>query len=233
HYETQCLPPWPAWYAHHLPAWFQRGSVIAMFAIEGGAPFLIAAPRRIRMIGAGAMASLQLLIMITGNYCFFNLLSLALIVLLLDDAVWPLSWRGRAAGPDANARPTRGRWPGWATGPLTAAVFLMSLAPLIGTFRIPPARLGPLLFVHEIGAPLRVVSGYGLFAVMTTRRQEIIVEGSQDGRIWLPYEFHWKPGDVNRRPEFVAPHQPRLDWQMWFAALGDIRSSPWYLSFCQ
>ena len=234
HYETQCLPPWTAWYAHHLPAWFQRWSAISMFAIEGIAPFLIVAPRRIRMLGAAAMTLLQALILLTGNYCFFNLLALALIVLLLDDAVWPLSWRGRVARLDASApRMTRGRWPGWATGPVTVAILVMSLAPLVGTFRIPPARLGPLVFLNEIAAPLRVVSGYGLFAVMTTRRQEIVVEGSQEGRIWLPYEFRYKPGDVKRRPRFVAPHQPRLDWQMWFAALGDFRSSPWYLGFCQ
>jgi hypothetical protein len=87
--------------------------------------------------------------------------------------------------------------------------------------------------VHEVAAPLRVVSGYGLFAVMTTRRQEIVVEGSRDGRTWLPYEFPYKPGDPMRRPRFVAPLQPRLDWQMWFAALGDYRQSPWYLSFSQ
>jgi hypothetical protein len=234
HYETQCLPPWTAWYAHHLPAWFQRGSVIAMFAIEGVAPFLIVTPRRIRMLGAAAMALLQALILLTGNYCFFNLLTLALIVLLLDDAVWPLSWRGRAAGRDAGApRPAGGRWPSWVTGPVTAVLFLMSLAPLVGTFRIPAGRLGPLAMLHDAAAPLRVVSGYGLFAAMTTRRQEIIVEGSADGRIWLPYEFRYKPGDTMRRPRFVAPHQPRLDWQMWFAALGDYRNSPWYLSFCQ
>ena len=58
---------------------------------------------------------------------------------------------------------------------------------------------------------------------MTTSRPEIIVEGSYDGEAWLPYEFKNKPGDLRRRPGFIAPHQPRLDWQMWFAALGDYR----------
>ncbi len=80
--------------------------------------------------------------------------------------------------------------------------------------------------------PFRTFSGYGLFAVMTTERREIIVEGSDDGVNWLPYEFKYKPGDVNRRPAFVAPHQPRLDWQMWFAALGDYRQNPWFVNFC-
>jgi lipase maturation factor 1 len=67
--------------------------------------------------------------------------------------------------------------------------------------------------------------------VMTTTRPEIIVEGSYDGANWLPYEFRFKPGDVNRRPGFVAPHQPRLDWQMWFASLGRCEDNPWFVAF--
>jgi hypothetical protein len=80
--------------------------------------------------------------------------------------------------------------------------------------------------------PLRTVNSYGLFAVMTTERREIIVEGSDDGVNWLPYEFKYKPGDMNLHPAFVEPHQPRLDWQMWFAALGNIQQNPWFESFC-
>jgi len=130
-------------------------------------------------------------------------------------------------------RPAGGRWPGWITGTVTTALFLISLAPLSGALRVSPARLGPLLAIEGVFDPFHLVNGYGLFAVMTTKREEIIVEGSADGRVWLPYEFRYKPGDPLRRPRFVAPHQPRLDWQMWFAALGDYRRSPWYLNFCQ
>jgi hypothetical protein len=54
---------------------------------------------------------------------------------------------------------------------------------------------------------------------MTTQRYEIVIEGSDDGQHWRIYEFTYKPGDVNRRPEFITPHMPRLDWQMWFAGV--------------
>jgi len=77
------------------------------------------------------------------------------------------------------------------------------------------------------------VNSYGLFAVMTTSRPEIIVEGSEDGNTWLAYEFKYKPGDLNRPPPFVAPYQPRLDWQMWFAALGNYQSNLWFVGFCE
>jgi hypothetical protein len=63
------------------------------------------------------------------------------------------------------------------------------------------------------------VNGYGLFQRMTETRPEIVIEGSSDGREWKEYSFRWKPGELSRYPGFCAPHQPRLDWQMWFEAL--------------
>jgi hypothetical protein len=81
--------------------------------------------------------------------------------------------------------------------------------------------------------PLRSVNRYGLFAVMTTVRLEIIVEGSADGSNWRAYEFFDKPGDVRRAPPWVAPFQPRLDWQMWFAALSSEGEERWFRAFCR
>ena len=75
--------------------------------------------------------------------------------------------------------------------------------------------------------PLRSVNGYGLFRVMTTDRPELVLEGSRDGTRWESYGFRYKPGDVERRPGFVAPFQPRLDWQLWFAALSPGQSLGW------
>jgi hypothetical protein len=75
------------------------------------------------------------------------------------------------------------------------------------------------------------MSAYGLFANMTTTRHEIEVEGSNDLREWRPYTFRYKPGEPGRRPMFVAPHQPRLDWQMWFAALQ--RPPAWFFRMMQ
>jgi hypothetical protein len=87
-------------------------------------------------------------------------------------------------------------------------------------------------FIRAI-APFEIVNTYGLFAVMTTSRSEIVIEGSMDGVTWLPYEFKYKAGDLKRRPPWVAPHQPRLDWQMWFAALGTYETDPWILRFLE
>jgi hypothetical protein len=111
-------------------------------------------------------------------------------------------------------------------------VFVTSIAQFSEMFH-PRLWLPRQIFTMEQRlAPLRSFNGYGLFQVMTTSRPEIIIEGSNDAVEWQAYEFKYKPGDLKRRPAFVEPHQPRLDWQMWFAALGDYRQNPWLIKFC-
>lgn len=231
HFETQPLPPWSAWFAHQLPDGLLRAGSFATIALEGTAPILLFAPRRIRFLGAGLIAALQVAILLTGNYGFFNWLTLALCVLCLDDGVWPGAWRERSAPPAGETR--RGRWHAWAIHPIAVTCVLLSLVPFLSTLKLPTAWLGPVEHGFDLVWPFRSFNRYGLFAVMTTRRPEIVLEGSGDGRTWVPYEFRWKPGDPERAPQFVAPHQPRLDWQMWFAALSDFRNQPWFLLLCQ
>jgi predicted DCC family thiol-disulfide oxidoreductase YuxK len=236
HYQTQPLPTWPSWYANQLPAWFQKTSCFIMFAIELGVPFLIFAPRRIRFFGCAAIAGLQTLIFLTGNYTFFNFLTMALCLLLLDDFVLEnfLPRRFRSLFfIDSQPSTFNRRWPRAVTIPLATVVLAVSLFQMISMFGVRSGLLAPIAALDEWLMPLRTVNGYGLFAVMTTTRNEIIVEGSDDGTNWLPYEFQYKPGDVNGRPAFVAPFQPRLDWQMWFAALGNYQQNPWFESFCE
>ncbi len=228
HYWTQPLPPWTAWYVSHTPIWFHKLSCVVMFAVELGAPLFIVAPRRLRLIACGATVGLQAIIAATGNYAFFNLLTVALCILLLDDSVFPSRLRERAA---ADPLAAGGRWPRVVLAPVAAVVLLASLVEFAGTLRFRFPWPGFAISAVRTAIAFRSVGNYGLFMVMTTSRPEIIVEGSEDGASWLPYEFRWKPGDVMRRPRFVAPHQPRLDWQMWFAALGDYRESPWFIAF--
>jgi predicted DCC family thiol-disulfide oxidoreductase YuxK len=231
HYETQPLPTWVAWYADQLPVLVQKVSTALMFGIELAVPFLFFAPWRWRRIGCLATISLQILILVTGNYCFFNLLTIALCLLLVDDAalqgLMPTAWR-RGAEQSAGGR----KWPLQATVPLTCVVLLVSLMQFGGMFRIRIPWPSPVIAVYEWLMPLRIINSYGLFAVMTTLRPEIIIEGSNDQVTWREYKFKYKPGDLRRAPKFVEPHQPRLDWQMWFAALSDYQHDPWIINFC-
>jgi predicted DCC family thiol-disulfide oxidoreductase YuxK len=237
HYETQPLPTWLGWYAHQLPVWFQKTSTLLMFGIELAVPFLIFAPRRPRFFGCGLLITLQIFILLTGNYCFFNLLTIILCFTLLDDHVL------KRFLPTKFVRASPPPLPSTLDTPLTWVRRIMHFAlacVLLGTSlfqfssmfypRLPwPPQI---IAFYEWISPFRTFSHYGLFARMTTSRPEIIVEGSNDGVTWFEYEFKYKLGDLKRRPRFVAPHQPRLDWQMWFAALSDYRDNPWFVNFC-
>ena len=81
--------------------------------------------------------------------------------------------------------------------------------------------------ILSLTSPLHIANGYGLFAVMTKSRPEIVIEGSMDGTKWQAYELPFKPGALDRAPVWATPHQPRLDWQLWFAALAPANRNPW------
>jgi hypothetical protein len=217
HYWTQPLPTPVAWYMAQLPAWFQRLSTACVLSAELLIPFLIFFPRRIRLAGAVCLAALQCLILVTGNYTFFNWLTLALCLFLLDDHALP-KWRWRTGQLRVGRRVA-----------VVLAVIILCLSVLVMLQQFTGAA--PLEGLIRLAGPFGIVNTYGLFAEMTTTRAEIIVQGSADGSTWADYEFPYKPGDLRRAPRWVAPFQPRLDWQMWFAALSNWRANPWFVNF--
>ena len=213
HYETQPLPTPLAWFMYQLPMWFQKMSTAFVFFAELAVPFSFFGPRKVRRIGAGITVLLQLLILLTGNYTFFNWLAIALCLWLViePDRALPRALPHRAV-----------------SAALAGFIALVSALLFIDLFNVPMPPAGGAI-LHTV-APLRLVNSYGLFAVMTTTRAEIIVEGSADGENWRAYEFPFKPGDPLRMPPVVAPYQPRLDWQMWFAALGSYQQNRWFVN---
>ncbi|NWR06426.1 LMF2 factor, partial [Paradoxornis webbianus] len=279
HYESQCIPTPGAWLAHQLPVWVQKLSVVATYVIEVAVPPLFFAPlRRLRLFAFYCQVLLQVLIILTGNYNFFNALTIVLAFSLLDQQhVGPCLGRPRRRhGPtDTPGWPPRA---GWVLGTLlelgTYGLLLYGTVRCFGlqldwdrgrlesrvgawghrghrgvrgdTAGAPPAAPQvPFTYIeHEFNGKLwagihqmfgavekfQVVNSYGLFRRMTGvgGRPEVILEGSYDGHSWTEIEFMYKPGNVSAAPAVVAPHQPRLDWQLWFAALGPHQSSPWF-----
>jgi hypothetical protein len=65
---------------------------------------------------------------------------------------------------------------------------------------------------------------------MTTERNEIVIEGSNDKENWYEYKLPYKPQDLNEAPKTIEPFQPRLDWQMWFASLSNYQQNQWYIN---
>jgi hypothetical protein len=254
HYWTQPLPTWTSWYIHQMPPWFHWLSIGFMFYAELVAPFFVFGPRILRRVGFASIVLLQVLIAATGNYGFFNLLSIVLCLSVLDDRDYKaigaiVRRKGKATREgeapsepllhgEASSEAHRGHL--WSlprrivvglVGAILVAVTASQTIETVWPGTVIPA---PIQVVAQWIEPLHVAYPYGLFRVMTKERPEITVEGSDDGVSWKPYRFRWKPCELDRRPRFTTPHMPRLDWQMWFAALGgDCRSERWFLRFEQ
>uniref|UniRef100_A0A6Q2Y343 Lipase maturation factor n=1 Tax=Esox lucius TaxID=8010 RepID=A0A6Q2Y343_ESOLU len=289
HYETQCIPTPLAWFAHQLPVWLHKLSVVATFVIEIAVPFLFFSPLRRLRLGAFYMqVLLQVLIILSGNYNFFNLLTLTLCLSLLDDqhiyfwlrrkyihtpnkgsslwswagflvelAVWTLIGYGTVTCFDLQID-----WDKGTVSSRTGSIHLSPVQPVPEDGHLPCSLAGstvshmgtsdchvqvPFTYIeYDSNASLwpglrqgydavgryQLVNSYGLFRRMTGvgGRPEVVIEGSMDRVTWTEIEFMYKPGNLSATPAVITPHQPRLDWQMWFAALGVHSHSPWFTS---
>lgn len=232
HYETQPLPTWIGWYFHQASPAIQAVSTAIMFLIELVVPFFIFAGRIPRISASILFTLLQIAILLTGNYTFFNWLAILLCVPLLDDeALAKLTPHRRPAPARPRGRMTELRWNWKITAPVAIVIISITFTQLLAVLGVVRNWPRPIAVVADWLSPFRSFNNYGLFAVMTQTRPEIVVEGSDDGGVWQAYEFKYKPGPLDRRPGFVAPYQPRLDWQMWFAALGSPRENQWFIRF--
>lgn len=230
HYQTQPLPSPLAYYAYHLSEWFHKLCVGGVFFIELVVPFLVFFPRPFRLFAGAAFVALQGSIIATGNYNFFNLVTILLCLFLLEDRdlvrlfPWPLKNRiqWHAVVPGNNAHRCAAVWSG---------VVMLVCGSEIWSFHSRQPVGEPLQSLLQMTSSLSLVNNYGPFAVMTTERDEIIVQGSNDGVHWADYQFKYKPGALEGPLSWNIPHQPRLDWQMWFAALAPARRGSWFESF--
>jgi hypothetical protein len=178
------------------------------------------------MVAFVSFAGLQTVILLTGNFTFFNALTILLCFSLLGDRdLYRWLPERLAMHWSTDGEPRENSRAAITIGGVWLALSLLHFVGVVSGGALPAWADTTIRWV----APFRSVNGYGLFANMTKTRPEIIVEGSDDGMLWKAYEFPYKPGDPMRRPQFVAPHQPRLDWQMWFAALGTPRKNAWFL----
>lgn len=238
HFWTQPLPNPGGWLAGQFPHGMLWWMTVGMFAVEFLVPWLLFAPRNARLFAGALIAMLQVLIMLTGNYGFFNILALSLCVLVVDDrslvAWFPSFFKGVCTClPESS--PLGACDQGWVSRAVKFMVLALSLSYIAFSSMLFPVEWIPrpalMQRALEVLSPLRVINGYGLFAVMTKERREIILQGSEDGIHWKDYNFLFKPGDSRRMPPVIPLLMPRLDWQMWFAALGNAGGNPWLNGF--
>lgn len=232
HYQTQPLPTSLGWYAHNLPSWVHIGTTAFMFFIELIVPFIILVPsrlRRIRGIACLLLCGLQIAIAATGNYGFFNLLTIALYMSLLDDATLRqfIPSFGKTRKKDETLSVTAPKIWRVALITVTPVIACISFLTILEEIDTRPFSENRSYKIVQAVRPIRSINGYGLFRVMTTTRPEIIIEVSQDEVSWHEQEFRWKPTDISQHPRLAQPHMPRLDWQMWFAALDPAGNEHW------
>ncbi len=229
YYQNSPLPTWIGWYVQHLPHWFQAATVVLTLLMELVLVFLLFFPRRVRLICFLIVTPWEIVVILTGNYAFLNYIVMALGFLLLDDVYLQRAVPARfrpalltGADAETHARAATIRQVIHAGGVIVSAVLLAwigyaTTAELVDLAGPRPLPLAPAAVLE----PFRIANQYGLFAVMTRGRYEIEFQGSNDGQNWQPYLFTHKPQSLNEAPGIYAPYQPRFDWNLWFASLGD------------
>jgi hypothetical protein len=220
HYQSQPLPNTIAWYVHKFPLWFHKTSTWLMFVIELIIPFGIFGSDAMRLGVFCAFFMLQWTIWITGNFSYLNHLSVALSIILLSNSYLSPFLTASNLGPSNII----------VSGLVSFIAGIFIILQIMRFWQ----QLYPNKFIGKLLANLsffHLVNPYGIFAVMTTERIEIIIEGSVDGWEWKEYCFKYKPSEVNRRPRRISPYQPRLDWQAWFLPFRYYTSEAWFQSF--
>eukprot|EP01132_Coremiostelium_polycephalum_P008389 gene8389-10304_t len=250
HYETQCIPNVFAWYLHQLPPFFHQFETMMVLVLEILLPALYFAPRMFKLFASVLTILFQTAILLTGNYNFFNYLTIGLCILLMDDSFLlglplPLKLKQKLLGLESlknESQLNRIKKPDFGLSNINSknllvpfVFILIGTSTLYNTSRYFQKQSVPTLIqrIHSTLSLYHLTGTYGLFSQVTTERYEIIIEGSYDGSEWKEYDFYYKPGNLSRHPPFVFPgHKPRLDWQMWFASLSkDSRTQVWLIHF--
>jgi hypothetical protein len=222
-FVNQPIPTPIGWYAHRLPLALHRAAMLLLYAVELVLPFLIFVGGPLRLLPAAGIAGLMAGIQLTGNYGFFNLITLVLCLPLLDlraslvglslaspaDAAVVVILLLGLLGFPFNSWVTRS-WPYWPSSPSVASRLLRALGAL-------NRRL----------MAFRVAHAYGVFPPQATPPFRLIpvIEGSLDGREWREYEYRFIPCHERSRPRFVAPRMPRWDHYVFYDGYGITPSS--------
>jgi len=229
HYETQPIPNPLSRTLHFMPLWFHKlGALFNHFA-EMVAPWFAFGPRLARHAAGAVLLSFQLFLIASGNLSFLNYLTIVPILACFDDGVWAKVLPGwivrRAERARLEAKPSRSQR--WVVAGLVLLVAFLSL-------NVVSNLLSERQAMNTSFDRLELVNTYGAFGSVGKVRREIVFQGTDDANpteasAWRDYEFVCKPGDPQRRPCIIAPYQPRIDWQIWFAAMSSPERYPWTL----
>ncbi|MFF1571941.1 lipase maturation factor family protein [Leifsonia sp. NPDC058292] len=226
HHETQPMPNPLSRTAHLLPRWWHRVEVLGNHFAQLIVPWFLFAPQPVASVAAAIVILTQLWLVATGNFAWLNVITIVLAFAAVSDSAFSWVLGGARVGPVGD------------TGmPLWFALVALTASALLVVLSWPPLRN---LFARRqlMNASFNrwhLVNAYGAFGSVTKQRFEVIVEGTADDpetpdAEWREYGFKGKPGEVTRIPRQFAPYHLRLDWLMWFLALGS-RDTRWFEMF--
>ena len=237
YFETQPIPHPGSWLAHQLPDWLLRVGTGGTLLMELVVPFFMFLPRPFRLFAAWSTIAWQLLIIATSNHNWLNLLTILLCLFLFDDRalskVLPRAWAQRIAGmsPLPPSPPPTPR-PMMAVLTPVVALVLVSAGLVTAAEMIAGRPFGAVSRWKDYIDPFRVANRYHVFPVIETERIVLGIEASRDGQTWVPLDFRYAPDATDQAPRFVVPHQPRVDWMLWFVPINP-RFLDWFDRFLQ
>jgi len=227
HFETQPIPSPLSPLFHALPHGAHAAGVVFNHVVELGAPCLVLLGRRGRLAGGALMAALQLILIASGNLSFLNWLTLVPIAACFDDGVWGRLLPRRLV---ASARAARDA----AASSRAHGLAVAAVAVLVGALSVPPALnlFSGAQVMNTSFTSLPLVNTYGAFGTVGRARAQLVIEGTRDEVVtpettWIAYQPRCQPADTARRPCWMSPYHRRLDWLLWFAAMGTPREYPW------
>ena len=222
HFQTQPLPTMMSWFAHQSPSWLLHLGCLMVLVIECVVPFFIFGPRRFRHGATLLLIGFQLLILATGNYGFFNLLTIVALLMCLDD-----TWLGFfVSGQFRKPLMSRYALVVYFMQTLVLVLFI-GCSLFIDLNRVFPDSFKRFDFFRHRIQSTATIGSYGLFANMTTVRRELLFYGSLDQAEWVPFPLKYKPNLPKQAPQFLWFSMPRLDWQLWFSSLEPYRPNAW------
>jgi hypothetical protein len=229
HFETQPIPNGLSRWFHFLPRAVLRAGTFLNHIAELVAPWFVFWPRVARTVAGIVIIAFQIVIILGGNLSFLNWLTIVPALACFDDRtcakILPRTLTRRAEAAQAGAvvsQPMSG-----VTWAVAALVALLSIQPVVNIF-------SPHQIMNTSFDPLDLVNTYGAFGSVGKERLNVVFEGTDaavpdDAANWKPYPYKGLPVALDERPPQIAPYQLRLDWQMWFAAMGGPNDYPWTL----
>ncbi|PWT97435.1 MAG: membrane protein [Bacteroidetes bacterium] len=227
HFETQPIPGPLSRFFHFMPKFFLKAGVWFNFLAELIAPFFIFWPRLGRIIAGIIIIAFQFTLILSGNLSFLNWLTIVPALACFDDQflakILPERIVQLANHAETNSVESK---------PMIVTAWVITI--IVGLLSIQPAfnLLSSRQIMNTSFDRLNLVNTYGAFGTVGEERLNVVFEGTMDNNPgdsanWIAYPYKGLPVALDKRPPQIAPYQPRLDWQMWFASMSTPEEYPW------